>query len=264
MRSGFLTALAVVLYCPPVVADENSPTAADCTQLHSVAYTSKRSFYRRSGAGTLARMPNVVVARDLVGAASFDAFVESGTYTLKRDRPEAWFVINHRLDNAQPDATYIGVLVVKALRRDQQSPLWLYRNSGWTPATNASYPLPFHTLEDFFARQGTDSTLDAFQAEFGIWHGKPTENSPIDSWANRREWHRSPSSCGAFQRFDVNSTTSALVTAHLIGFRPTRKDDSTSPVTLKVRLSDAEAIYIATFSPASPDFSRDYTLTLTD
>ena len=209
-------------------------------------------------------MPNVVVARDLVGAAKYDAFVESGTYTLKRGRSEAWFVVNHRLDDSHPDATYLGVLVVKALRREQQSPLWLYRNSGWTPASNASYPLPFHTLHDFFARQGTESTLDAFRAEFGIWHGAPTENSRIDSWTNRREWHRSPNACGAFQQFDVNSTTSALVTAHLIGFRPTQKDDSTSPVTIKVRLSDAEAIYIATFSPVSPDFSRDYTLTFTD
>ena len=145
-------------------------------------------------------MPNVVVEGDLPGAAKYDAFVESGTYILKRGRPEAWFVINHRLDNPHPDATYLGVLVVKALRREQQSPLWLYRNSGWIPTSDASYPLPFHTLQDFFARQGRDSTLDAFQAEFGIWHGAPTGDSRIDSWANRREWHRSPHACGAFER----------------------------------------------------------------
>ena len=263
MRIMWLAALGAGLTCLHAVASDSPPTV-DCTELRTVAYTSKSSFYRRSGAGTLARMPNVVVERDLIGAAKYDAFVESGTYMLKRGRPEAWFVINHRLDDPHPNATYLGVLVVKALRREQQSPLWLYRNSGWTPASNASYPLSFHTLQDFFARQGTNSTLDAFQAEFGVWHGAPGDNSRVESWANRREWHRSPFPCGAFERFDVNSTNSALVTAHLIGFHPTRKDDSTSPVTLKVRLSDAESIYIATFSPVSPDFSRDYTLTFTE
>ena len=257
MKSVLLAAAS--LCCFHTFAGESPPTDVCADIQNFTTYTSKRSFYRNSGTGTLAIAPNFVTRNDLVGAASYVGFVESGIYEIERNRPDAWFVVNHRLDDTDSKTTYLGVLVVKALRREQRSPLWLYRNTGWTPISSTSFPSQFGSFRDFFGEQIDDSNLEDFQSEFGIWHGTLTDNREVVSWAERREWHRSPIPCGAFKKFDLDSK-STLITAQLIRFHPTRRDDSSSPLALNILLRDAEAIFIATFSPASSSFSREYQL----
>lgn len=248
-------------------------SVAQCpNEQETKTYDSKTKFFRDSGAGVMAIMPNVKSQKEAKSEYKYVAFKKSGTYKLEGNiaqKNDFWFVNNHRLGDSTSDDlsshTYIGVMIAKVLLHQDNLayPLHLRRNEKWFDLEDNKSLSSFRgqsssTATEFMKIQHKKD-LELFKDKFGDWHALANKEPRLSSWEQRKEWSDYNLDC-LKQISNSNNLTDSniLVEARLMKFQPTNMDNPEKPVAWKVQLGEAEAVYIKTFSPISPDFVKEY------
>ena len=233
-------------------------------------YSRYRNFVDGSGTGSMA-IAFVAKKKYQVsqGHQDYITFESSGTYKIVNtidslNRDYFYLLINHR-DDDKSSGTYLGVLVVKVKEFEYASPLWLMRNEKWENDQNnklgkftGSYDSK--KLKKFFSLQRKSSNeYEKFVKKFGEWHALANSDPRVYSWDSRREW-RQPNFVDCLKKLSgITNSIGSLIEAKLYKFTPTTKPESEAPLTWKITIpDDVKAIYIKTFSPAGPDYNREY------
>ena len=246
-------------------------------------YKSKISFYRDTGPGTMALLPNATKKEDAAIEHTYIVFSESGTYHVSRRASKTrgvwWLVINHRgrQDSERTDdPTYLGVLVVKLLRQPPEQPLELVRTGSWyRPGVTIPTPLErqfFTPLDQFMSLQDDSARIEEFDRVIDKWHAIPRGVDKPFSWEERRLWHFEVDKVASDLKSKVDPEgqdsdkyrSYLFLQGRLLRFQMTRMTNPQYPVTSSINIADTEAIFIKTFSPVTSDFRRQYCIILTD
>ena len=265
-----------------IVAMTASETSAQFGEQRDVEiYSSKRSFFERSGFGALALMPHVTSKPEAAIEFEYITLPRSGRYRMRHPdassgSPDWWFIVNHRRGaGASRLHTYVGVFVAKRLEESQGGVLELYRNAGWRRLEEAelrpeetefeevqleefkdNYPY----LTEFFELQNSTSTLEPFEQRFGGWHAIPDADASESSWLERDNWLSRDRVDECFRAIGTARPTGENIyfQARLIRFQVTMGLNSRRPVAWSVDLEDADAFYLKTFSPEGINIDREY------
>lgn len=232
---------------------------------HEERLPGKAAFFRDSGLGAVAMMPNVTSRNNAPFEREYYTLGGSGRYGLDLDE-EGWFIVNHRSSFARGH-TYVGVLVAKRFGGSLGRELELYRNDGWHGAPNVFQRIPVGKgWGDFLALQ--DSTQNNFEDEFGDWHAvfapQASESSQASddasSWYYRNWLDESirarVDEC--FRAIDGQPSSDVFYEVRLLRFQFTEGLNSRYPVVWDVGLRNVGAFYMRTFSPAGIDFDGEY------
>ena len=229
-------------------------------------YTSKRSFFERSGFGALAVMPHVTSESEAANEYEYIALPSSGRYDITHPEgtiPNWWFIVNHRSGSRASTAyTYVGVFIAKRLESPQRDSVELFRNAEWLRLgdTLDAFNDNYQSRTDFFELQDSTSRQESFEQEFGNWHAIPDKDNDESSWLERDNWLSRARVAACFSAVGGTRPTDDNVyyQARLIRFRVTRGLNSRQPVAWEVTLDDADAFFLKTFSPEGIDMDREY------
>ena len=240
---------------------------ANCPeQRKTTTYTTQKLFFDESGSGTMAMMPNVKSQREAKSEHKFKAFLPEGTYELGGKIRDIWFVHNHRTGSGDTPKSYIAVLIAKVLKTKLQTKLELYRNKDWFNLKSGSklgvFSELFPSVEDFtkfhkdssVSLEQSKSSLEQSKRKFSNWHALASKKPKLTSWDLRKEWgnYKLGDNLNCFKELlsdDKIPENHIFVQARLIRFSLTEKSEPDKPVAWVVKLSDARAVYIKTFSP---------------
>jgi hypothetical protein len=264
MHRLILWSVALIFLAPAIAA-------AQCEDRQTAQlFQSKRDFYTRTQAGTLALVPNAVQQNLIRYENSYLAFESSGTYAVKRNAAKSaewWFVVNHRRKTGEP--TYIGILVMKMLQGKPDYSVELFRAGEWM-RLNEQVPNPVEEqsqwLEDFPKLHAPESTLKAFDDRFVKWHAIPKGGRRL-SWDFRAGWNinlqqvldslKKVSNWGDRPAF-------AFLQGRLLRYEMTETWNTSKPLSWNLDTSGQKALFIKTFSPDEATFAKQYCIVIED
>lgn len=227
-------------------------------------------FFSETSAGTVAFLPGSVTSRAAQRAWTFDALLHDGSYRLPPQQV-CWFMVNHR-DTGRAPGTVSYVAVQAALFREYPftDTLLLYRNANWYRPGDRRFAEVQRTFrvdpEEFLRRHDADDVAGVDQLVGMRWHARAWQ-SRWDSWARKEYWHENLERLGstAFRsRFQPTLPEAYHMNyqSYLLRFETTRRVTTERPVVFKIRCSDADFVWLRTFSPDSDDFTHEYFLSV--
>jgi hypothetical protein len=230
---------------------------------------SRRTFFE-TGYGSLAVLPSVTTRTNANKAGIFLLLKPSSLNLVKRKQMHLWFQFDHYLPESDGKPTHVGVFVIKILRSNIQSHLvTIYRNPNWERPGNDTklgkldlhLEMPWSTFTNDLQRWAVSTNVSISDRDIrGQWHAMPTNNTAF-SWEYRTFWPKAVTKFKETQfsvtgrQFDSENVS---VNTQLLRFTPTKTPGSSYPVTFEVVDDDAEALFIALYSPDSGEGTDEY------
>jgi hypothetical protein len=221
---------------------------------------SRKLFYKREF-GSLAFLPKASDRATADDSGVFRVLPAQRYCRLKSQQTNLWFQFNHRSDVSNGRARHLGVILIVETPTDASRPIEFARNEGWkrngsNETLGEFYSLPeisWESFSDFMSKSTETSRDDSDKVIGGQWHATPID-SDQDSWTYRQFWswamseYKSTYRSVKGQKLD---TGHYRVSARLMRYTMTQKEDSDRPVVFTVNASGGDRLFLALYSMLS-------------